>query len=53
MSDKMTDHKIEFGSDFKRWLTAKIVLTCIVLSVVGGYLYHKITAARAGSRTGP
>jgi multidrug efflux pump subunit AcrA (membrane-fusion protein) len=42
----MTDEiKIEFGADFKRWLTAKIILTCLVLSVIGGYLYHRVTAA--------
>ena len=37
--------KIEFGADFKRWLIAKILLTTLVLSVVGGYLYHKISSA--------
>jgi multidrug efflux pump subunit AcrA (membrane-fusion protein) len=44
MSDEI---KIEFGADFKRWLTAKIILTCLVLSIVGGYLYHRITTAAA------
>lgn len=47
MSEKMTEHKLEFGADFRRWLTAKIVLTCLVLAAVGGYMYHRILAARA------
>jgi len=46
-SDKMTDHKIEFGADFQRWLTAKIILTTLVLSAIGYYLYHKVSTARA------
>jgi membrane fusion protein, heavy metal efflux system len=44
MSDEI---KIEFGADFKRWLTAKIVLTSLVLSVFGGYVYHRISTAAA------
>jgi hypothetical protein len=44
MSDEI---KIEFGADFKRWLTAKIILTSLVLSVFGGYVYHRISTAAA------
>ena len=42
-----TKSRSNLCADFKRWLIAKIILTSLVLSCVGGYLYHKISAAAA------